>query len=78
MRFAPHVRTLTPEAGRSSLSRVCVDRFLYVVEVKALLAVPPEGTADRPPAAVIYSLRTSSVARPLDSARHLSYDRLFS
>lgn len=57
---------------------VCVDRFLYVVEVKALLAVPPEGTADRPPAAVIYSLRTSSVARPLDSARHLSYDRLFS
>lgn len=52
---------------------VCV----CVVQVNALLAVPPEETADRPPATVIYSLRTSAVAHPSDSVRRLSYDWLF-
>lgn len=72
---------LTPEARRSSL--VCVVRFPYVcvcvcvVQVNALLAVPPEETADHPPATVIYSLRTSAVAHPSNSVRRLSYDWLF-
>lgn len=57
---------LTLEARSSSL--------VFLVQVKAALAVPPEGTADHPPATVIYCPRTQCCCLPPSTVRHLSYD----
>lgn len=56
---------------------MCAPISVCVVEVKALLAAPPEETADHPPATVIYSLRTGTTAHPPNSERGLNYDCSF-